>query len=195
MDHFRCIFGSSRHLDQLNNEDVIHPILNRLPRSLRWKYAEKCAKNGGEETYEDLPSLVEESEKVVLNACPQVNQKEDHPRGSKAPSVKKDLGSKSCKFPALVTTEGKSDSKLSSVSYYNCVLCNGNHSLWKCELFHSKTAPQRRDFVVEKALCFCCLRENHTTKQCSFKKTCQLCGKRHSTMLHLNGNKNTMGDA
>ena len=54
MDHFHCFFDSSGHLDQLNNEDVIHPILNRLPRSLRWKYAEKCAKNGGEETYEDF---------------------------------------------------------------------------------------------------------------------------------------------
>ena len=41
MDHFHCFFDSSGHLDQLNNEDVIHPILNRLPRSLRWKYAEK----------------------------------------------------------------------------------------------------------------------------------------------------------
>jgi len=195
MDHFRCFFDSSGHLDQLNNEDVIHPILNRHPRSLRWKYVEKCAKNGGEETYEDLLSLVEESEKVTRIACSQVNQvnqKEDHPRGSKAPSVKKDFGSKSCKFPALVTTEGKSDSKVSSVSYYNCVLCNGNHGLWKCELFHSKTVPQRREFVVEKALCFCCLRESHRAKECSFKKTCQLCGKRHNTMLHLNGNTNTI---
>ena len=116
---------------------MIHPILNRLPRSLHWKYADKCAKNGGEETYEDLLSLVEESEKVARIACSQVNQvnqKEDHPRGSEPPIVKKDFASKSCKFPALVTTERKSYSKASSVSYYNCVLCNGNHGLWKCDV-------------------------------------------------------------
>ena len=64
---------------------------------------------------------MKESEKVARIACSQVNQKEDHPHGSKARGVKKDFGSKSCKFPALVTTEGKSGSKVSSVSYYNCV--------------------------------------------------------------------------
>ena len=85
-----------------------------------------------------------------------------------------------------------SDNSLKQVSAYTantqgkCVACNGQkHNLAYCQAFKAKSLPDKRSFVMERGLCFNCLKAKHTSKQCPSLNCCLKCGKRHHTFLHL----------
>jgi hypothetical protein len=67
----------------------------------------------------------------------------------------------------------------------HCVFCDkSNHFLDKCFKFKAKTLEERRSFIMEKRLCFGCLKPGHSSKQCKRRLQCNECGKRHATPLH-----------
>lgn len=65
----------------------------------------------------------------------------------------------------------------------NCVLCNGNHSLYACGTFLALPPKARLDRVLEKKLCNNCLRASHDTDSCYFGP-CRKCNKKHNSLLH-----------
>ncbi|XP_046407913.1 uncharacterized protein LOC124172514 isoform X1 [Ischnura elegans] len=74
-----------------------------------------------------------------------------------------------------------------------CVLCNRNHWLAYCEMFRAKTTEQRKTFVESKELCLNCL-GNHVLRNCLSKKRCQICHKRHHTLIHIQLNNSGLTD-
>ena len=65
-----------------------------------------------------------------------------------------------------------------------CILCSGNHKLYKCDKFCSMPAKQRHTFVVSNKRCISCL--NTHEGKCRMKIFCKGC-KRHSdhnSLLH-----------
>ena len=54
----------------------------------------------------------------------------------------------------------------STNTYSRCVVCRSNHRLWECRLFKEKTPTQRAKLVADNKLCFSCLRDKHTFRQC-----------------------------
>ena len=74
----------------------------------------------------------------------------------------------------------------SSINTYSCcIVCKGNHWLWECRVFKEKTPTQRAKLAADKNLCFSCLRDNHTFRQCPVPKKCQEegCNSLHNTLL------------
>ena len=55
----------------------------------------------------------------------------------------------------------------STNSYSRCILCKGNHRLWECRVYKEKTPTQRAKLVADNKLCFSCLRDKHTFRQCN----------------------------
>ena len=53
-----------------------------------------------------------------------------------------------------------------------------------CYTFKARSLPDKRNFVLEQALCFNCLKAKHTSKKCPSSNCCLKCGKRHHTFLH-----------
>ena len=65
----------------------------------------------------------------------------------------------------------------------SCSLCKKPHNLNDCEQFLTKTLTERREFVMEKKLCFGCFSDQHIAKNCKERQTCKTCKKQHPTSL------------
>ena len=70
--------------------------------------------------------------------------------------------------------------------YSRCIVCKGNHRLWEWRVFKEKTPTQRAKLVVDIKLCFLCLRDNQTFRQCPQPRKCRAEGWKssHNTLLH-----------
>ena len=83
--------------------------------------------------------------------------------------------------------ETKKQMPSSSTNIYSrCIVCKGNHRLWECRVFKKKTPTQRAKLVVDNKLCFSCLRDKHTFRQCPQPSKCRAegCNSSHKTLLH-----------
>ena len=74
----------------------------------------------------------------------------------------------------------------STNTYFRCIVCKGNHRLWECRVFKEKTPTQRAKLVADNKLCFSCLRDKHTFRQCPQPRKCRAegCNSSHNTLLH-----------
>lgn len=72
-----------------------------------------------------------------------------------------------------------------SVIMENCLFCSGKHDVDECKDFTATPVEERRLFIKNKELCFGCYGKNHVSKDCSNKRTCGICEKRHPTALHM----------
>lgn len=70
---------------------------------------------------------------------------------------------------------------MEGVSKFGC--CGGNHRLHTCGKFIEMSSDQRSKFVICENLCFNCLRTGHSAFKCRASH-CQVCNKRHHTILH-----------
>ncbi|ETN81650.1 Tas retrotransposon peptidase A16 [Necator americanus] len=70
----------------------------------------------------------------------------------------------------------------SKVRSKTCPLCKrNNHAPIECDVF--PTAQQRNKQAREQHLCYNCLSERHSTKECPSKRSCKFCMKRHHSSL------------
>ena len=67
-----------------------------------------------------------------------------------------------------------------------CVACKDSRPLWRCTVFRRKTATERTKLAAESKLCFPCLNEGHSFRQCPQSRKCAKddCSSSHSTLLH-----------
>ena len=62
-----------------------------------------------------------------------------------------------------------------------CSFCDGNHSYFKCTEFSN--TQSRKERAIKLGLCFNCLRNNHSVKNCRVNMNCRICDKKHHTIL------------
>ena len=76
---------------------------------------------------------------------------------------------------------------------FNCTFCHGTHELQRCRKFSYKTFQEKKDFVCENKLCYCCLKANppHVVRNCQSGWFCPItgCGRRHHPLLHPTPNQ------
>nr|XP_046230542.1 uncharacterized protein LOC124051127 [Scatophagus argus] len=65
-----------------------------------------------------------------------------------------------------------------------CVCCQGNHFIYKCEKFAAMTLEEKKKFVIVNNMCFGCLRVGHVGKNCRKRATCNVCKRNHPSPLH-----------
>ncbi|XP_026464647.1 uncharacterized protein LOC113367235 [Ctenocephalides felis] len=65
-----------------------------------------------------------------------------------------------------------------------CQFCNKEHYLNRCEEILKLHVDDRIKFVKKIRLCFNCLNSSHGISQCSSKRNCSICKRRHNTILH-----------
>ncbi|XP_021324883.3 uncharacterized protein [Danio rerio] len=74
-----------------------------------------------------------------------------------------------------------------------CLVCKDEmHGVVKCPSFAAKTMDEKKSFIHENHLCFGCLRKGHNTKDCRRRHTCNTCGRRHPTCLHIEMDRNPL---
>ncbi|XP_047038037.1 uncharacterized protein LOC124643200 [Helicoverpa zea] len=69
----------------------------------------------------------------------------------------------------------------------SCLYCSEDHKIYLCKKFGKETNDARRNFALENKLCFVCLLNNHSAKACRNTLRCQVCKRRHHTLLHPTG--------
>ncbi|XP_045452957.1 uncharacterized protein LOC123662116 [Melitaea cinxia] len=69
----------------------------------------------------------------------------------------------------------------------SCAYCNADHKITTCKRFGKESNEKRREFVLDKNLCFICLNSNHSAKLCKNIVRCQVCKRRHHSLLHPSG--------
>lgn len=87
------------------------------------------------------------------------------------------------------TNESKRvNTPFSSLSPVKCMYCSESHFIHKCQTFTNKSPEEKKRFILDKNLCFGCLKKGHNSKDCRKKATCDVCKKRHPTPLHEHRN-------
>ncbi|CAG9557948.1 unnamed protein product [Danaus chrysippus] len=76
-----------------------------------------------------------------------------------------------------------------------CVLCKENHKINQCTQFHKASIDARRKIVTNNNLCFNCLGENHSARECHSKVKCRVCKRSHNSLLHPKGDNNGNNEA
>ncbi|CAL8126482.1 unnamed protein product [Orchesella dallaii] len=76
-------------------------------------------------------------------------------------------------------------SHFSSSSPPSCLMCKGDHYLFKCSKLLELQPPQRMSAVKHLRACLNCLREGHTYQRCNSRSRCRHCAKPHHTVLHF----------
>ena len=75
--------------------------------------------------------------------------------------------------------------ELDHITNYSSKKCKGNQSLRQCEQFKAHSVNDRFKFVFSNKICVNCLSTSHIKYNCSSKRGCGECKKRHRTLLHL----------
>ncbi|XP_063377545.1 uncharacterized protein LOC134664729 [Cydia fagiglandana] len=65
-----------------------------------------------------------------------------------------------------------------------CAFCKEDHYIFNCKQFAKQPLDDRYNFVRENNLCFNCLIPNHAVWRCRQKSSCQVCKRRHHSLLH-----------
>ncbi|KAJ0175975.1 hypothetical protein K1T71_008149 [Dendrolimus kikuchii] len=92
----------------------------------------------------------------------------------------------------LVTTNTKEFKQVKERSFHVaisetrkvCFMCHDNHTLSHCQGFIQMETKERRKYVKNKHLCFNCLIPGHTVYKCKLRVSCQICNRRHHSLLH-----------
>ncbi|XP_068158232.1 uncharacterized protein [Drosophila tropicalis] len=77
------------------------------------------------------------------------------------------------------------ESKTQEVRIRLCPKCAGSHNVADCRLFREMSIKQRKEFVRQKRLCYCCF-DQHVIRNCKSKRSCGVDGCRqiHHSLIH-----------
>ena len=176
-------------LHQINNEDRIIKILQRLPVYIksRWqKLVQDIREQGRDPNIQDLKILIKavakEKNDPVFGGIMDSTYKDESARAR----LKKNISPRVSKYNFSIQSDSKApDSEnLSSKSLYSknynsnvrwrCFLCRGDHRLENCEEFQSKTSDEKLNFVRERKLCENCISSNHYAGGCKIPNNCKV---------------------
>ena len=67
-----------------------------------------------------------------------------------------------------------------------CKICDEAHGVWACNVFKALEVSRRWQLAKEKEICYCCLGDNHLSKDCRRKRKCPIddCKSHHHKLLH-----------
>jgi hypothetical protein len=68
-------------------------------------------------------------------------------------------------------------------THSSCVLCRGNHLLYRCKQFRKASSQQRLNLIRQNQLCFNCLGNSYRTSQFKVEWRCKFCSRKHNSML------------
>lgn len=66
-----------------------------------------------------------------------------------------------------------------------CIFCKGDHFMESCHQMELQQHKDKVEFLKNNGMCFACLLKGHMSSACKRRLTCQICQKRHPTILHI----------
>ncbi|XP_061704588.1 uncharacterized protein LOC133515953 [Cydia pomonella] len=72
----------------------------------------------------------------------------------------------------------------SATSEKNCLFCQDAHALCHCKQFGKLDPSERSEFAKNQKLCYNCLLPGHSVLFCKLNVSCEVCHRRHHSLLH-----------
>lgn len=198
------VMSELQHMQELDMPSNMRMVMTKLPYKFRerWRTTahELLERQHRRAVFIDLVAFVERQVRIL--ADPLFGDINDRPANkdgvssrSKSQPPSKFSGAKSNSFATTVTRldSNKPDSgsaqqvsqSAKTGSGHACVCCGRSHSLSECSRLKSKKHKDKISFLRERGLCYGCLCSGHMSAECDNRLTCQVCGKNHPTMLHI----------
>ncbi|XP_020910368.2 uncharacterized protein LOC110248201 [Exaiptasia diaphana] len=91
----------------------------------------------------------------------------------------------------------QSEPRVQTSDRRKCRCCGGQHGLWSCESFKSKTVKDRWSTAKKLGVCYRCLSDGHLGTKCPRSRVCNLngCMDSHHRLLHMDKNSETTTQA
>nr|XP_043906906.1 uncharacterized protein LOC122785246 [Solea senegalensis] len=174
----------------LNDCEENHKLLKKLPEWMvrRWGriVVEELDKSGDYPSFKQFTEFMQKEARIACNPIASPLLMNIKPAEERFPKRAKALSTS-----AQIKTSPSGELKTSySKPRPPCLVCKDEtHGVAKCPMFAAKSADEKKTFIHENHLCFGCLRKGHITKDCKGRHTCNTCGRRHPTCLHIEREK------
>lgn len=131
-------------------------------------------------TQNEFPKF-DDLKKFILNRATGLSS--FNPTNTNAGSSSTHKQQTSCNKTQTKHTTSQVSTHTVSTQQPKCVFCSDEHHIYKCAKFKELDVAKRFEFAKSKWLCTNCL-GSHKLNECKSKYDCNVCHKRHHTMLH-----------
>nr|XP_049612597.1 uncharacterized protein LOC125990036 isoform X1 [Syngnathus scovelli] len=189
------------YMEEMDNPTNMRVILSKLPYKMRerWRNVafEMQENKGRRARFTDLVDYIDRQTKIVSDPLfgdlQEVSLSTKQKEKSSFVKIAKESTPRSSSFATSVDTEKQEFSQSNQVTktdngklaQNNCLYCDKNHGLGNCEKFQKLAHKDKIEYLKFKGLCFGCLVQGHLSKDCSRRLTCQLCSRKHPSILHV----------
>ncbi|XP_038071590.1 uncharacterized protein LOC119740386 [Patiria miniata] len=192
-------------LNILNYAHNLHPILEKLPTYIhnawRKRASEHKTAKGNYPPFTMLAEFLKQKARLhndpelypsskILHPTPE-KPRTDRSRGSSLRVLATSTPTKSTSAPLVMSTPTKSATASTVQAKEKCQFHDiQGHRLSECIAFGRKPIQERRQFCMDRGLCFKC-GSNHRMKECETKVQCRKCkSTEHASFMHINQKQN-----
>ena len=172
---------SLENIGQVSSLDSMHVIMgvvNKLPISLKRAWVEYSvlieSKTGSRARFIDLSEFISQKSRIANS----IFGRETFP--SRTESLRKTT------CLSTISHSRKIDYR-KTATQVSCYYCSKPHKISSCSQFCELSYDERYKFVRDKGLCFKCMTESHSVKDCKSRGKCSVSGctgNFHHTLLH-----------
>lgn len=153
----------------------------------RWNRQVTIALMEGKEfpIFEDFTKFVSREAEIACNPVTSLHALHSADSSHDKRSTKETKGNKANVFSTQIAVNNDKQISSNGKPRPPCMLCEDNsHQLHKCPNFMRKSLEDRRRYVKDNRLCYGCVKQGHSAKECRHRHTCDECKGRHPTCLH-----------
>ncbi|KAL0151450.1 hypothetical protein M9458_053236 [Cirrhinus mrigala] len=189
------------YMDELNVASNLKLIVSKLPYKLceRWRTVsyESFQRTNTHIRFKHLVEFLETQSEILLHPVFGDVKDPAYAKGtvSRLKTTTLRTSSKGSSFVTSVTQPDEQTSKEASkapqqkgtyVAVLTCTFCQGKHALTDCIRLKSEPQAKRFEYLKRNGHCFGCLKRGHMSKDCNKRMFCQICQRKHPTLLHIN---------
>lgn len=192
------------YLEEMNSPSNLRIVAYKLPFKLheRWRVLafEIQEREGRRAKFSDLVMYINRQAKIasdplfgdVKESSEGKEKTKSITRAAVGGGLKQTTGCATSVVPDDEEASGSRKYKQTSNAFQEpCLYCNKRHTLSACDKIRSLPNKERIEFLKVKGLCFGCLTQGHMGKDCKRRATCEICSKKHPSLLHSKRDENT----
>ena len=173
-------------LPLIDNPTTMKEVVHQLPIYNQRKWLSFARKTRDEKrrepTFHHLITFLEQVEREMFDPIYAIDA--EKPKHQTKKPISRTLGPKVTTLLTQQSSRGQTSSQRPVPKFPPCPCCNQSHGLANCYSFKKKSYDDRVALIKEKRVCFKCFNPHHISKECRKNVTCDICGRRHATLLH-----------
>ena len=167
----RTVQGTAPSSVELDQPNILRTAMDKLPDHMQDRWRRHALKIPTTIRFGDFVNFVQDEVKILLD--PLFGKHSSEARVTRTtqqrPSGRTMTGS-------VLATNAKTGP--------SCWYCEKNHYIQDCKALLAKPIETRREFFMKESICFGCCRRGHRIARCWSRRHCDLCKRRHPTVLH-----------